>query len=159
MSRAMGLSAISALGKPQTSEVFLFLLDVNLLIDGTPEVLHFVNNTESITRNTVVYTPLAFDIVLPSEGESINEAQLVLDAVDLQIVEYMRNEQSKPTVTFILILASAPDDTPEAGPFIFTVESVTYNARQLSCTLGHGKKLGGIFPKVGKTPYYFPGLF
>jgi hypothetical protein len=155
----MGSSAIAALGKPQSSEVFLFLLDVSLLIDGVATTLHFVNNTVQIVRNTTVYSPLAFTIVLPTEGESVNEAQLVMDAVDLQIVEYMRNEQNKPSVTFILVLASDPNATPEAGPFTFTIDSVHYDARSLSCTLGHGKRLDGVFPKIGKTPYYFPGLF
>lgn len=159
MSRAMGSAAIAAIGKPQTSEVFLFLLDVNLTIGGVPETLHFVNNTEQIVRGATTYLPLAFNIVLPNEGEDVSEAQLVMDAVDLVVVEHMRNEQSQPTVTFILILASDPDATPEAGPFTFDVGSVSYNAKSLTCTLTHGKEIDGVFPKVGKTPYYFPGLF
>ena len=159
MSRAMGSSAIAALNQPQSSEVFLFLLDVTMTIDGSPQYFHFVNNTEAVTRNTVTYIPMAFRIVLPNEGESISEAKLVIDAVDLTIVEAMRKEQNRPQVTFMLILASSPDADPEAGPFTFDINNVTYNHQSLSCTLNYGKKLEAKFPKIGKTPYYFPGLF
>lgn len=157
MSRTMGSAALAAVAAPQTSEVFLFLLDI--VLDGVLETLHFVNNTQPITRLGVTYTPLAFRVTLPNEGETIHEAQLVMDAVDLVVIEKLRQANEKPQVTFSLILASAPDADSEAGPFTFEVSNVSYNAKSLSCTLNYGKKLEAKFPKVGKTPYNFPGLF
>lgn len=159
MSRTMGASAISALNAQQTDAVFLFLLDVTLTIDGSEQTLHFVNNTTPITRLGTLYTPLAFKIKLPNEGESIHEASLVLDAVDLVIIEAMRNTTARPQVSFILILASAPDDTPEAGPFNFELSEVSYNAKTLNATLTYGNHLEARFPSIAKTPYYFPGMF
>lgn len=159
MSRTIGASALAAIAKPQTDEVFLFLLDVILTIDGVVETYHFVNNTESVTRLGVEYIPLGFQITLPNEGETIHEASLTIDAVDLVLVSAMRETTVKPQVSFMLVLASFPDATPEAGPFNFELSDVTYNAQTLSATLNYGKHLEARFPKVGKTPYYFPGMF
>ena len=159
MSRTMGSSALAALSAPQTNEVFLFLLDITLTIGGSSSVFHFVNNTQSVTRLGTLYTPLGFQITLPNEGETIHEAKLTIDAVDLVIIEAMRETTTKPQVTFSLILASAPDADTEAGPFNFELSDVSYNAQTLSATLTYGKHLEAVFPKVGKTPYYFPGLF
>lgn len=159
MSRSMSVGAVSAMGKPQTTKIFLYLLTVNITIDGGTETYYFVNNTQSVIRNSQIYTPLGFRIVLPSEGEDVKEATLELDATNLIVVEAMRKAESRPTVSFILILADDADGTPEAGPFNFDISDVSFNAQSVRCTLKLGKTLESSFPKVSLTPYYFPGLF
>lgn len=157
--RTMSTRAVSAINQPQTSEVFLYLLDITLKINSVETTYHFVNNTEKIIRNSITYIPLAFKIVLPAEGETISEAQLSLDAVDLIMIEAFRRAEEAPKAAFIVILASAPNDAPEAGPFNFDIKEVNYNAQAITCSLALSNTLDATYPRVTKTPYFFPGLF
>ncbi len=159
MARTMSTTALAAISAQQTSEVFLYLLHVSLTLDGTLEHFYFVNNTQSITRDGQVYSPLGFRIVLPSEGEHITTATITIDAVDREIIEVMRRAEDIPKVSFSLILASRPNDVPEAGPFNFQLSSISYNKQSLSAELSTGNHLDGTFPRVIKTPYFFPALF
>lgn len=159
MARKMSTAALAAVGAQQTSEVFLFLLDISLTIDGILEHYYFVNNTQKIIRNGTTYLPLAFRITLPAEGDEITAATITIDAVDRQIIEVMRKAEDIPEVSFSLILASTPDADAEAGPFNFQLKKVSYNSMSLQAELSTGNHLDGAFPRVIKTPYYFPALF
>lgn len=159
MARTMSAAALTALGAQQTSEVFLNLLDISLTIGGAMQQYHFVNNTQPITRNGVVYTPLGFKVVLPREGEEVTAATISIDVVDREVIEIMRKAEDIPTVSFIIILASNPDGGPEAGPFNFQLKKVSYNHMSLQAELSTGNHLDGAFPRVIKTPYFFPALF
>lgn len=159
MSRTMSAAAISAVGAQQTSEVFLYLLTVNIVVDGEDQTFYFVNNREAIVRDDQTYTPLGFKVTLPNEGDNVLGAQITIDVVDRVMIQAIREAEETPTVSFVIILASDPDGDPEAGPFNFEISSVSYNAYSMSCTLGVGKHLDAIFPKTLITPYYFPGLF
>lgn len=159
MSRAMSTAALAALSAQETNEVFLYLLEIGVTINGTTDTHYFVNNTVSVERNGTTYDPLSFKIVLPQEGEHINSATINLDVVDREIIEVMRSADEPPTISFILILASNLNGDPEAGPFNFVLKEVSYNKTSLSATLSTGNHLEGTFPKVIRTPYYFPALF
>lgn len=159
MARKMSTAALAAVGAQQTSEVFLFLLDISLTIDGILEHYYFVNNTQKIIRNGTTYLPLAFRITLPAEGDEITAATITIDAVDRQIIEAMRKAEDIPEVSFSLILASTPDADAEAGPFNFQLKKMSYNSMSLQAELSTGNHLDGAFPRVIKTPYYFPALF
>lgn len=159
MARTMSAAALTALGAQQTSEVFLNLLDISLTIGGAMQQYHFVNNTQSITRNGLVYTPLGFKVVLPREGEEVTAATISIDVVDREVIEIMRKAEDIPTVSFIIILASNLDGDPEAGPFNFQLKKVSYNHMSLQAELSTGNHLDGAFPRVIKTPYFFPALF
>lgn len=159
MARKMSTAALAAVGAQQTSEVFLFLLDISLTIDDVLEHYYFVNNTQKIIRKGTTYLPLAFRITLPAEGDEITAATITIDAVDRQIIEVMRKAEDIPEVSFSLILASTPDADAEAGPFNFQLKKVSYNSMSLQAELSTGNHLDGAFPRVIKTPYYFPALF
>lgn len=159
MARKMSTAALAAVGAQQTSEVFLFLLDISLTIDDVLEHYYFVNNTQQIIRKGTTYLPLAFRITLPAEGDEIAAATITIDAVDRQIIEVMRKAEDVPEVSFSLILASTPDADAEAGPFNFQLKKVNYNSMSLQAELSTGNHLDGAFPRVIKTPYYFPALF
>lgn len=159
MARKMSTAALAAVGAQQTSEVFLFLLDISLTIDDVLEHYYFVNNTQKIIRKGTTYLPLAFRITLPAEGDEITAATITIDAVDRQIIEAMRKAEDIPEVSFSLILASTPDADAEAGPFNFQLKKVSYNSMSLQAELSTGNHLDGAFPRVIKTPYYFPALF
>lgn len=158
MSRAMSTSAVQAVASPQTDKVFLTVLDVYI---NDNEPLHFVNNTELVTRtfNSVptIYIPLAFRIVLPSEGENLTSAKLVFDVVDRIMIEELR-KATTARVTFSIVLFDTPD-VIEAGPFNFKLGSFSYNAQTLEAVLSYGNHLEGRFPRVSKDPYNFPAMF
>ena len=91
--------------------------------------------------------------------KNIQGAKVTIDAVDRRIIQVLREADTIPKVSFILILASNPDGDPEAGPFIFDLSNVSYNKTSLSADLSIGNHLDGVFPRVIKTPYFFPALF
>lgn len=159
MARTMSSAALAALASESTKEVFLFLLEVTLTVDGVLETYRFVNNTTKIVRNGIDYDPLHFKITLPQEGENLSGASLTMDVVDRRIIEVMRKTSTQPKVSFMLIIASTPNGPPEAGPFIFDLTNMSYNNLSLSATLSYGNHLEAVFPRVIKTPYYFPALF
>lgn len=159
MARAMSSAALAALSGTSTREVFLFLLEITLTIDGTAETYRFVNNNEKIIRNGQTYLPLAFKLTLPNEGEHVAGTSIVIDAVDRTIIEVLRKTTTQPEVSFILILGSAPNGDPEAGPFTFNLKDISYTKSSLSATLVYGNHLESVFPRVIKTPHFFPALF
>lgn len=159
MARAMSSAALAAVAGVSSQEVFLFLLKITLTIDGTLETYRFVNNTEQIVRDNNIYYPLAFKLNLPQEGEHATGTTVVIDAVDREIIEVLRKTTTQPEVSFILIMASAPDGPPEAGPFTFNLKDISYTKSSLSATLVYGNHLESVFPRVIKTPHFFPALF
>lgn len=153
--RSMSSAALAAMSGTYTDEVFLFVLDVE--VDG--EEYRFVDDTVPLTRNNKTYYPLAFNIVLPSEGDDVQAATLSIDAVDQEIIKVMRGAVGVPTVAFSLILSSDANGIPEAGPFNFEVKEIAYNHLTLEATLAYGLHLDGAFPKYFTDPIDFPGLY
>lgn len=159
MARTMSSAALAAISAQQTSEVFLYLLDIVISVGGVSTPYRFVNDFVPLVRKGNRYDPLGFKITLPQEGENIQGAKVTIDAVDRRIIQVLREADTMPKVSFILILASNPDGDPEAGPFIFDLSNVSYNKTSLSADLSIGNHLDGVFPRVIKTPYFFPALF
>lgn len=159
MARTMSSAALAAISAQQTSEVFLYLLDISISTDNVSTTYRFVNDFVPLVRKGNTYDPLGFKVTLPQEGENIQGAKVTIDAVDRRIIQVLREADTMPKVTFILILASNPDGDPEAGPFTFNLKDISYTKSSLSATLVYGNHLESVFPRVIKTPHFFPALF
>jgi len=157
MPRDLSLTARQAVFAQETGTVFLILLTIDHSSLSSP--LRFVYNNEDITSRGNTFTAFNFQIQLPSEEEdSITDVQLRIDNVDRQIVETVRSLSSAPEVTMEIVLSSDPD-TVEAGPFNFELQEATYDAVQVTGTLGYPPVLDEPFPGDLFTPQNHPGLF
>ena len=157
MSRSVSNTFKTAVYKQETSEIFLFLLEIDHDDLDTP--LRFVDNTEDVTSNSDVYTAFPFSINLPSDREDqLPSVTLAIDNIDQTIVQTIRELDSPPTVSLSVILNSDPD-TIEAGPVEFTMKNATYTADVVTCGLAYEDILNEGFPGDSFTPNYFTGLF
>ena len=157
MARSLSSTMIAAGNASETGEIPLFIL----VIEHTDiTTLRFVANTEDVTSDGNVYTAYPFQINIPlvDSDTQIPTAQLRIDNIDQAIVAAIRGLSTAPTITASIILASTPD-TVECGPYAFTLKNVTYNAIEITGTLGFEEILNEPFPGDTFNPQNFPGLF
>ena len=126
MSRTISTTARTAINNPQTSEVFLVLLEISHSSLASP--IRAVNNWEDITSNEDLYTATAFNFTPPSQEDGvIGSSQLVIDNVDRSIVMAIRAINSPADITASIILADTPD-VIEAGPWEFKLRNRAFIA-------------------------------
>jgi hypothetical protein len=157
VSRSVSTTMEGAITAPETSEIFLTLLDIEHgeLPSGTIRV---VNNNEDVTANTNTYIATAFQFTPPSQNdEDIQPAKITIDNVDRVIVEAIRTITSPATVTARIVLASDPDTT-EVGPFEMVLQNVTYNASTVSGELIYLQYLQENAGTISLDNVNFPGL-
>ena len=157
MSREISNTARAAINAPETSEVFLVILEISHT--SLPAPIRAVNNWQDITSNGDLYTATAFNFIPPAQEDGvISNSQLVIDNVDRAIVEAVRTITSPADVTASIILADTPD-VIEAGPWEFKLRDVTYTRETVSGALVY---LNYMRDNIGTIKYkniHFPGLF
>lgn len=157
MARSLSSLAKQAVFAQETGEVFLLLLTISHASLATP--IRVVNNTQNITSNGNLYTAFPFTIVLPDDTEEQPpRMRLVIDNVDRQIVQAVRNMTSKPTITLDVVLASQPD-TLEASFPGFSLRRTNYDALTVEGDLNLEDVVLEPFPALSFTPQLAPGLF
>jgi len=83
----------------------------------------------------------------------------VVDNVDREVLQQIREVSGVPKVTMEVILASSPD-TVEAGPFDFSLKQASYDVLAITGTLGYEDDiLNQRVPAMSYTPSNSPGLF
>jgi hypothetical protein len=108
MPRSLTPRAILEAQRQNSDDTFLVLLSI--LLNGTAEDIHVVNNTVNITSRGVEYLACPFQIVLPDDVEyALTNARLELDNVDPKIWQGIRLLSFAPEVRLEVILASDPD--------------------------------------------------
>lgn len=121
--------------------------------------IRVVNNTVSVHKEGNVYLPFPFQINMPDEREDrMPNVQLRIDNVDQQIVTALRQLDTAPTITLLVIMDSAPD-TVEAGPFLFTLRRASYDVDSIVGELEYEDILREPIPGHTFTPSDFPGVF
>lgn len=110
MSRTLSLAALTSVHSRSSAEQWLGLIRI---IDPDPPnsvLLRFVVNDVQIISNGQVYLPFFVDIRLQDEvGDSVPQAELVVDAVDQTIVAALSGLTKGPVVDVEYVLASDPD--------------------------------------------------
>lgn len=156
--RALSPAAVRALTAQETGEIFL--LCVTITHDHLPAPLCFVNNTEDIVRNGTTFYGWPFEVALPDEREdALPMVQLRIDNIDRRIMEGIRALTTAPSVMVEVVLASALDAPPEAGPADFSLRGIEYDALTITGTLAPPDVLNEPAMMWSFTPANFPGLF
>jgi hypothetical protein len=163
--RTLSATALEAIFAQETDTAFALLLQLdNDLLSTGP--IRLARNNASIYHTACssdgavqLFVPAPFTITLPQERE--NEpptSALSIGNVDRQIVEGIRTITTPVDVTLHVIL-STEEAAVEAGPWVFTMREVTYDAFVVSGTLKFEDWLNEPSPAQAFTPTTTPGLF
>jgi hypothetical protein len=157
MSRTVSATFRAAAYAQQTSEVFLFILQLDHEDLETP--IRVVNNQTAITSGGNEYTPFPFMIDFPQDDpEELPQVRLTIDNCARELTASIRALDSAPTATLSVVLASTPN-VIEAGPMVFSMQSISISATSISAILAAEDMLNAIYPKDSITPANFPGGF
>ncbi len=156
MSRSLSAAAWASIAAQETGEVWLALLTI---AHASIATIRLVNNTKDVVSGGNIYTAFPFQVTIPPEHpDRTPEVFLTVDAVDRSIVDAIRAIPAEPTCTLNIVLASALD-TPEAGPFAFTMYDAGGDVQTIESRLGYERVLTAPYPADVFTPSLFPGLF
>lgn len=158
MARDLSTAAVKAVLAQQTDEVFVFLLQVDHPSFVAP--IRVCNNNEDVTSGGFEFLRFPFEITLPDDSESAPPAvKLRIANADREIVNAVRSISGEPaTVTLSIVMASSPN-TIEAGPLVFKLRDVEYNASEVTGTLKFEDILNEPYPADTYSPTRYPSLF
>lgn len=107
----------------------------------------------------VQFVGLAFELVLPQEGDDLPyQASVQMDNVSQEIVRAIRSITSPAIVDVSVVLASSPD-VVEAELTGFELRNVTYDAGMVQGDLVLENFLNEPYPSANFDPARFPGGF
>lgn len=154
--RTLSNAALASAHARETGEAWLILLTITHPTLSPP--LRFVNNLQSVTSRGNVFIAFPFEIELPEQdADTPGEARIVIDNIDRQIVETIRQITSPPEVLIEIVLASQPS-TVEAAFDGLVLRNVQYDAYTVKGTL----RFEDIMTEpvsLQMTPSRFPGMF
>ena len=146
-----------AINQPNTNEAFLFLLTITPADGGAP--IRVVNDLEDITSRGEVFTAYPFALSLPPDtGDKQHELTLTIDNVDQAITEEVRRLEDPPSVKVELVLSGSPDTVEKTVDFL-RMDTVEYNALQVSAKLRPENMMARQFPSATYNPVEFRDLF
>lgn len=153
----VSINAMRAMFAQQTGEVFLVCLTITHPSITTQRL---VNNTQPVVRSAGTYQPYPMQLSLPAQlDDQLPTVDIVVDNVDREVLQQIREVSGVPKVTMEVILASSPD-TVEAGPFDFSLKQASYDVLAITGTLGYEDDiLNQRVPAMSYTPSNSPGLF
>lgn len=156
--RQVSTTALQAMLAQDSAEVFVPLLRIEHPDLAEPILLAY--NTETVSRSDGDYLPYAFQINLPKQVEDETpQLSVTVDNTDLVINDKIRSLVGKPSVTFMVVLASSPN-TVEAGPFEMSLQQATADAQTITGTLGYEDDLFSQETPCGRyLPTNSPGLY
>jgi hypothetical protein len=115
-----------------------------------------------ITSNSLLYSPLWFDLRLPSvEGGAIRAGELVLDNTGeepLASILQLDNTTREIKAVLEIVLESSPDSVEHRSEW-HVIPSVNYGVGEVRCRLGYATVLDDSYPQVTFTPGQFAGVF
>ena len=158
--RTLSTAARKAIYDQESDNPFFLLLTIDHA--ALPDPLCFINNRENITVGSTEYIAFPFQIDLPADKEDeISRVKLIIDNVDRQIVQTIRNLTTAPTVSLEILFYNMETSTGnvEAGPFNFTLKSAIFDVLAIEGDLSYENILDEPFPADTFTPNNFPGLY
>jgi len=157
MSRTISSATRQAFNAAETGEAFLVLLTLNHADLGAP--IRVTSDAVTTVSRGNSFVAFPFDLVLPDDQDGRSpHAKLVIDNVDRQIVQAVRNASSAPTVLIEIIRAASPD-TVEAQFVDFRLRNVSYDAQRVEGILTIEDFTAEPFPAATFSPSLFPGIF
>jgi hypothetical protein len=130
---------------------YLAFLDISVIdptTNGLVETLHYVNNTENITRQGVLYTAVQFSLELKTEVGTQPQISLTMLDYARLVIQRMQDYCGGTgfPVTVIITNSAALNDVPEIQEY-FEVVSASADNYSVSWTLGTENALTRQFPR------------
>ena len=160
MSRNTSVSFREAVNSPETSEVFLVLLELSSdEFSSAVDRIRLTSDSVATISNGEIYQAFPFELALPEDTpDALPTASLTIDNVDRTIIQEIRGITGPINVRMMIVLASDPD-TIEIDIPDFKLKHITYNALTISGTLTIDSFLSEPFPGDRFVPSLFPGIF
>jgi hypothetical protein len=120
--------------------------------------LYLTDNNEALVYDNNTYVPAYFNITLPEQSkDSVGLAKLTIGAVDLTIIDMIRNLQTPLKVKF---MAEYYKDGifSRLDSFEFSLVNVTWNVITLQGDLGFQSMLDYDFPSGEFSTITTPGI-
>lgn len=156
MARSLSAALLSEIYAQESNDPFLTLLTISH--SSISDIL-LVNNTVDIVSRGNTYTAFPMRIRLsPDDGENAPRFGVVLDNVSREFIDEFRSITGVIDVTMEMVLASAPD-TVQMSFTELKVQTITYNAKQISISLYIDSMLYTELTCEKYTPSNFPGIF
>lgn len=157
MPRTIPANSLSGMMAQETTEAWLVLLTVTHE-SGT---VRLTSDAVSTTFDGQTYTPLPFDIILPSnEMGKTPQATLVLDNVDRQLIAELRTQSTPMSVQIDVVASSDVAGGNATATYTdFVLRSIDYTATSISGRLTLEDFLAEPYPKDIFSQALFPGLF
>jgi hypothetical protein len=125
--------AVRAALAQTTDEVFLECLTI--AHPSLSPSIRLVNNTQDLSRSAGTFIAFPFSARLQPRSDDMDAtAEIVADNVDQRIVAALRGLSHGATVTYEVVLASAPNDVQQ-GPFEFEIQSFSANISTVSLSI------------------------
>jgi hypothetical protein len=157
MSRTISSLTRQALYTGETAEAFLILLTLDHESLETP--IRVSNDAVDTESRGATFVAFPFQLSLPDDSEGRSpRARLIIDNIDRQIVQAVRNLSSAPTVLMEIVRA-ADADTVEARFADFRLTNVSYDSQVVQGDLTIEDFTTEPFPANVFSPNAFPGLF
>lgn len=140
-----------------TSDVWLALLTIDHASLSNP--IRLVNDKQSLTSNSNVYEPYAFEVTLPSDVEGGEpEAEITISNIVPQIMAAIRAIDGRPTVTMGIVMRSEPD-AYQFGPHTYEFATAPWDARTIRFRVRLTEFARLAFPNASFGPADFPAMF
>ncbi len=157
MSRILSEQARQSLYAPETEDIFLILLTISH--EGMSGPVRVTSDAVDTVSRGNSFVPFPFDLVLPDDQENRSpRARLVIDNIDRQIVQALRDIATAPAVLIEIVRAADPD-VVEARFVDFRLTNVSYDAFRVEGDLTIEDFTSEPFPAAIFSPNLFPGLF
>lgn len=158
MPRILSPAAARSILSCETDEIWMCAMRITHPSIAT---IRIVNDSVEAVRADGIYTPWAFEPILPNDTADANATVTVtMDNVDRDIVKLLRTITGEPPkCTLEVVLASQPDEV-ELGPFEFSILQGQSDITTLQLSLGYEEDfLNQGVPAQSYNPTSSPGLF
>jgi hypothetical protein len=150
-------AAVAAVTAPETEQVFLHLLTIEVQ-EGA--ALRFVDNNQNITSRGKEFTAAGFTVILPEQTDDApRPCRLAIDNTDLVIFQTIKQAVGRDvTVTVCVVMADTPD-VYERGPLKYRLRNVRAAKETIEGEVYDFYLTDRVFPKDTYSPEDFQGLF
>lgn len=151
MAQPISVASVIEKNKIGSSVPYLAFIDVGVIdptTGGTVETLHFVNNTEDITRQGILYTAVQFSLELKTQVGT--QPQITLTMLDYTrlVIQRMQDYGGGTgfPVTVIVSNSDALDEKPDVQEYFEVVQASADNY-SVTWTLGTENALNRQVPR------------
>lgn len=156
MSNKISLHAIDQIYQSNSSDPLLMLFEITF--PTGPTTYYYVNNTEDVTSNGILYTAFPFEFILPDDSlNSEPEISIRLSNVGLELISDFRVNTESITAKVSLVFASAPDIS-ELNITNLIIKGIAYNQTVIDVMMGYEDILNIKIPSYTYSATDFPGL-